>query len=643
MTARRAGHSGSHHTWSGNVVTIYCIETLHNRQRFPTVVLDFDALGVARGGLLEQAIRSAPCPVHRNYVSGFRQALRAAVGDSRVAQLLSTPTGGISRAQLHDILFESFENAIDKWKTTSKYGRSHSARKIFTFVDTKLSTGDTIAGSGFKSRFPIENPSGNDLLSERYDASFDKEELAAPISAIDFKNLSELNTKALNHLETRLNRVTSACHSALDSFEALRLHLDDLKCAPPPPDISDRMLAYFREGRGPSPDLFPLLSEPARLWIVANLVERDNLHKSYLKQQVTLRGITALYPVCHTITNKVLFTSLLSSDYLPRSTLIACLLLTMTPTPWNSSVILSMTAENVKRNGDGTYTISGMKTRTAQLQERTLSSLADDEWQDIETETDACDISDEYACKALELLLWHDKNIRDARVNRLSASLFVSLNLGHLSQYTFDVIDLPEILPEFCRQYEIPLFKAKNIRDQVASIEFLRSNRDIHYVSALLGHADVGTTQRYLNSKIIKLLNAANMKRFMDHLASSIVFACGGMKRIKALNFDPAHVREQMLFPSSTTSSETGESLADKWLDSIGDMAICITEAEIKHCALQHRLYTKSLRTLIQFNQDRFIHFHFPRLIFCQALYAIIAASPHRDILRDYEETLNVA
>ncbi|CAM2192114.1 protein of unknown function [Paraburkholderia kururiensis] len=639
----RTPRLAAHHTWSGNVATIFCIKTVHGKSIYPTVSLDLDALGVARGGLLEVAIRSAPCPLNSSYAGPLQQVLNDVAGSSQAVSILSTPVNKISRPQLHGLLFEAFENAIEKWSGGYKYSRFMRARHIFTLVNVKLATGESISESGFKSRFPRDNTPTKQLLSEDYDSSFDQKELAAPISATDFENLPELNRKALTHLESRLNRVTSACHKALNDFCDVRQRIYDSQAAPPPSEITELRLTHFRKGRGPTRKVYDNLSESSRFWVAANLVLRDELHKSYFNKSLSLAGLSGLMPVCHTLSNKVLFTALLSTHYLPRSTLIACLLLTMAPTPWNASVVLSMTSDNIKINRDGTYTISGMKTRTAQLQERTLTSLQDEEWQDIEAVTDACDINDEYACKALGLLLWHDRNLKDANVTRSSDSLFVTLNLGKASAYTFDIIDLSTSLSQFCQQYDIPTFIPSSIRDQVASIEYLRSNRDVHYVSALLGHADLHTTQRYLNSTIIKLLNAANMKRFMDHLSASIIFACGGMERVVELNFDPAKVREQMLFPSSPTSPETGESLADKWLDSVGDMAICITEVEIQHCVLQHRFYSRSLRTLIQFNLDRFCQFHLPRVIFCQALYKLISASPYCDVLRDYEETLNAA
>jgi hypothetical protein len=298
--------------------------------------------------------------------------------------------------------------------------------------------------------------------------------------------------------------------------------------------------------------------------------------------------------------------------------------------------VLSITASNVRKNANGTYTIYGLKGRSGQFEEDILEEMTDDEWEDIQDDLNDREIADVHACKAIDLLLWQDSNI-PCGVVRTSQSLFVTLNLQRPRPYRFELIQLNLALDDFCNLTGLPEFAPNQIRAQVFSIEYLRTNGDLHYVSALLNHANLETTHRYANSTIIRALAAANMKRFMDHLGASIVFVCGGEARVRELGLNPDYVREQMLFPPSAASPESQDSESDKWLNAVGELKIYITEAEIAHCAMQHTFYKKSFRALIQANEDRFRHYHFPRIMFCQALYMLIEQSQYRQILRNFD------
>lgn len=629
------------HTWAANVATLACTRLSLQKASFPRVSIDFDELGVARGGLLEEVIRLAPCPLPMSYVSEFRQALRDISTSPDVARLLGTPSTSVSRTAINSILYTAIDNAVAQWGGGQKSGRAARARHIFNISGLKLQTGETISETGFVSVHPWEQRSASSLISEIYDEAFDDEELAAPISALPHENPDELNDKALSHLTTRLNRLRGACRRALDEFAKVKAAITEAQTSPPPPNMSSRMAASFKRGVGPDRKHFSGLNPEAKFWLAANLVKRDSFHRNYCTRRLSYEGMTGLERVTPG-TKKHLFAGMLSTHYLPRYTLTACLLVLMSVTPWNASTVLSITSENVKRNRDGSYTVSGIKDRTDEVQEADLPALQEEDDSDDTPVPDSIDIADDDACKALELLLWHDANV-EANAHRTSDSLFTALDLAHPSIFTFDIFDVHKVFDDFCKAYALKPFPLKSVREQVVSIEYLSTNKDVFLASALLRHKSIQTTHRYLNSVIIRLLNSANMKRFMDQLGASVIFACGGMKRVRDLNFDPAHVKEHLLFPPSKASKESDDSIADQWLNSIGDMRICITEAEIEHCALQHAFYKKSFQSLIRANEDRFRNFHFPRIVFCAALYQIIQQSAYRQMMTRFEETYNAA
>src|SRR5689334_5505322 len=89
------------HTWTGNIVTLGCTKTVLQKPSFPRVPVDFDELGVARGGFLEEVIRLAPCPLLSSYASDFRHALTDISNSPDVVRLLGTSSTSITRAALN--------------------------------------------------------------------------------------------------------------------------------------------------------------------------------------------------------------------------------------------------------------------------------------------------------------------------------------------------------------------------------------------------------------------------------------------------------------------------------------------------------------------------------------------------------------
>lgn len=147
----------------------------------------------------------------------------------------------------------------------------------------------------------------------------------------------------------------------------------------------------------------------------------------------------------------------------------------------------------------------------------------------------------------------------------------------------------------------------------------------------ILGHADLSSITYYLNSTILRVLNEANMNEFMRRLGESILFVGGRIDNL-------ADSEKNLLFP---ISRHNDQSIADTWLNNIGNSIIPIGRAEIKHCAMQMRYYKEIIPDLKSANTVRFKSFHLPRIIFCIAMYKFIFESEYRSVLREIERELS--
>jgi len=196
-------------------------------------------------------------------------------------------------------------------------------------------------------------------------------------------------------------------------------------------------------------------------------------------------------------------------------------------------------------------------------------------------------------------------------------------------------------LHEFCDFHNLPRFSFRKLRGLAAHANYLSPEGSIYTVNAFLNHADLGTTSIYLNSTILKSLQAANILRYMKKLAASILFTCGREDIIEKKKIDRKHIDTTLLFPASPMEPEAVRSRIDQWLDSSGDLQLVIGEEEVQHCAIQYHYYKNHFTELANANVERFVYRHLPRIVATIAMRRIIEASRHKAILTEFEEKLD--
>jgi integrase len=618
------------HTWTGNVVALCTAARVRHRQTFLKVLIDFDALRVARGGLLEETIRDARCPLSATVAYYFKRILDAVCEQEDARAVLSAHPQEISVPLIH-MLFGRIDAEVGAWNHAHPYVAFIAARRIFLFCRCPLRTGQLLSEVAYLSRHGTRRGGRvKPLISEMSDPTFADASLSGPISALPHTNSEDLERMAVAHLSGRLERIRDSCIDMLDKHAVLVEEIKRLKALGLPDSLHPyTMRSLDRRGGSPIPNTLRKLSVEEHFRVVLYLVERDLLFQNRsIRHAFALESLHELRTVSRYPDSRSLHNALLADYYLPRLAVIACLLLLLIDTGWNGSTALGLTAKRVSKHGAG-YRIVGVKTRTDQVQTASIPE-SDDTSEFVTAPT---------AVRALDLLLAYDASVTKYG-KRDSDSLFVSMQHRVSDRVMFFIPDINECLKDFCAHYNIPHFTLRQIRDQVANREYLRGGKDPYRIRTLLGHANIGTTADYLDSHVLRLLNEANINRYMKRLAASALFAVDRAAQLPALALDRTDVDERLLFPVSRFSREGEEAIADQWLAADGEFSFVIGEAEIQHCVLQKRFYEEALPDLKQGNPERFVHYHLPRILFCAALYRFIEVSPYRNALNAIEESI---
>ncbi|MFL9992420.1 hypothetical protein PQR34_14500 [Paraburkholderia sediminicola] len=626
-----------HHVWTGNTVSLACKRRYRGQLVQRKVVIDFDRLGIARGGLLDACLTDAPVPINSSNANVFQRALKGVAPVADLNRILSTPPELLSPWELEHLL-TGFEDEIEKWAKRTRATVSNQARSLFRTCKYLLADGTRVSDFVFTTRFTAPTRIGTLPLAEDFIDVFSTKELAEPLSAINAETKTGLDRKAVKHLQMRLDRVLTICDSVIDRYEKLRETLRLVEQTPPPVALSKIQLRNLQRGSYPTYRQRRKLDADTRLWIAVYIAKRDDLSHSYPSRYFNLQGIPILQSLENRKNEKGAFEALLCRTYAPRCVLLAFLIIIQASLIWNTDTAISLSKNRIRvyRNR---IEVWGLKHKTAKKQNGIVRKPPIEQESDGE-EIGWNEINEQRAIRAIKLLLEHDRAVTSHGV-RENDSIFSGLRLKQMNPLSFQVPHLARNLRGFIKSHSLPAFTLDDIRTHAANIFFLERGRDIHALSVVMGHANLAITEQYLNTTLVRLLNAANMKRYMDILAPTIVFVCRGRSAVEALKLDATRIDDNLLFPVSSMADEDGDSLADQWIASNGELKLKIGANEIQHCALQIIFYRENLRGLVADNISRFKAFHLPRLVFCVALYTFIKASRYAFILEQCEEVLN--
>ncbi|MHB9839671.1 hypothetical protein Q8F57_033160 [Paraburkholderia terrae] len=637
----------ANHVWTESTLTLACIKRRIGVELPVSKTLDLSSTGYRPGGLLEEMLADSECPVDDIRADHLFRLLRRATSNPEVLRIFNTAPGLLFQRDLSKLI-SALDDVIDGYNVLHK---SHPIRNVKHFLiqcRNRLADGELIKNVKLTSRHkdtkPNKAPAHYVYINDVFDDNF----LATEVGSIDFETLAERDEKAKALLQQSLADARSVCKKIIERHEQLVEKLESLSATPLPSTIPARSRNAVKRGGTAKTEVCKRLCPDNLLHLHTHTIDGAC---AITGKRVSLYGIRRLadfwsLPNCQ---EGEYFSMLLSRHYLPRSVVTACAILLLIEIGWNWPTLLTVNLSNIIEDEFG-YTLQGVKHKTGQIQKANLNELPDAEFDDDFDEESAVEgqatkapnpakiISDALSVKALSLLIQHRKNI-DENFDIQSQSIFVSMRFRdrNSTTFVFGVGRQSEYLKLFCALTGLDEFTFNDLRHRAAHTRYLATGRDIVQTQLFLGHAAADVTTVYLNSTIVRLLGEANLLKYVMLLGDCVYYATGRKEKLDAKRLARVEKNNLLLFPPSTLEDQGVDCVADRWVESFGTTPFLIGEPEIAHIALQYRLYTRNLTALVQANHERFVAKHLPRIVFCCALYQVVANGPLSHVLKRIE------
>jgi integrase len=642
------------HIWSGDKIFLAASAKAHTKTQHRTYEIEARAFGLQRGGWLEAAVDSAPNPMATPDATAVARFIVQLASNPTYCSYLNKP---VTLLQREDIiaLFEGVDATVGDTGSNAADQYSQRVRHFLSRPTEPLATGDLIRDVRYYTSLKTPVPRARDTLSDRPHPNLKESQLAKPASAIEFTDLEDLRTKQVAHFEGRNRVLAELCATVLDSHDfvvesiraARRIAIHDL-------DLPRFLRDQIVDKKKIPHYAIQMIQGEALLPVCVYLMDANELFKKPYCIRLPTQKIEAFNPLSSNGGFREQFGILLSERYLSVHVYMACLVILMLETGWNSSTVLSLTPDRIEEI-DGKYYLHGYKSKSGQNQQsetNTSGSAVQSTTRRVDPsglvskiyeEEDAekpVEVENPLAARAITLLLTHQSNIdQDWKTENRQLFLLMSLNTKEGNE-VFRVADIGRATRRFCDFIGHPRFVIDDLRKQAVNTKYVRT-RDLRQAQADLGHANPRSTLTYVNGAALRQSKEAIIKDFGAILSDSYLYAAGKLFVNSEANDRKSRLtRTLLLFPPSSLHAEDGDSIADRWLNSKGTFSFQIGEEEIAYCAYQKKYYRKSCAKLVSENPQRFAKYHLPRILFCEALYRFISQSPLGNKLKDIEGEL---
>jgi integrase len=635
------------HVWSKGKLKLSCIRTRGDVDTPVIKTLDLVGTGYRRGGLLEEMLASSECPMSDQRGYKLIRLLKASAHDADIKRIFNTAIAKLFPRDISKLL-SHLDDVFDGYGGISKSTEGDNIRHFLVQCRVRLADGELIENLKLTSRHKparkTESPEHNVYVSDIFDENF----LAKELSSIDFKDLAERDEKAKAILHKSASETIAVCENIITRHDELVRHLERLSNTKLPESIPKRIRDAVTRGSAPRRPRWKKLPPEDLLHLHTAILDKAESHKGNRISPIFPEKLNQFWSLPNCLPLETC-SMLLSRHYLPRTVVTACVILLLDNIGWNWATLMTVNLDNIIKDDSG-YTIQGVKYKTGQIQKAELTDLpeadnegGEDDEDDEEPEEGFSTmpskrITEPLCTHALELLIQHRRNI-DKYFEPKSKSIFVSMRFvsRDSSTFLFSVGRLPTYLKVFCRLTGLEEFSFSDLRHRAAHIRYLASGRDIIQTQLFLGHAAADVTTVYLNSTIIRLLGEANLLKYVTLLSDCVFYATGRKDKLDAKQLARVKKNNLLLFPPSTLEDKGVDCIADRWVDSFGKMPFRIGKPEVAHIALQYRLYTRNLPALVQAGHERFVARHLPRIVFCCALYQVVAVGPLSQELKRVE------
>lgn len=611
----------------------------HGRETFPGMVVDFKALRIERGGLLDDMLEAFPTPADHYEAQSMLRWIHWLVApeagklwdgiskDSR--RVLGTKGSKLTQADaIH--LIDGLEKRLSKGAYTIRTKSGYVAT-FKTHIIAAFARQEKILR--FPGRQVVQIARKNrGLLSDQPDVRAIDPANRPAIINVAWGSPEEAREKAAAHLEDRLARVHAACNEEIDAFLDWRLFLENAGRDPLPADMQHHVDTII--GVCSSPKWLSHWMKTADLADIARVIVAATSSRELYReaQDFAWRSKKYLFRIspafprlaerflalidwCGAVSNGParLAWVALSAWYVPRWVQLAIEIKIQAETGWNRATVRNLQADGISIRGS-VVDLQAVKGKTGEMQ------------------YGGTDNADRHLLSGLKLMLEHSHHV-DAYWGREREGVFVAMVAKKDYRRVFGLGTEDELRKKFIAKHNLPHFTREQLRNQRMATRFL-IYEDPHEIQASMGHADLATTSTYLRHSVISILNRANIAKFQRQLAVTIVWAVEGDDYVEKRGMDRGEVNRRLLFPISdhATAEQAMPATCDVWMAN-PTAPLTLDLLRIQHLARQRAYYAVHWQRLRAQAPDRFEHIHRPRIEFTAALWAVVSDSPYAALL----------
>lgn len=607
------------HQWDGTRVTFRTIYKHAGREFTSFKTLDLKTMSVDKGGLLQECIAAASFPIHKALLNTILSALKTLTAESPdVRRILSAPPNILAPGDIIKLLSKIDSHFFSK-KNKSGAGSAQRLRQFILDCQKPLANGMLVRQAPYITRLHVPKRERRPDINtkNRYPSDLP----ISPKAAIDASSDDEVRTLVESHYGKTIDQILKTCTHVLEEHTKLQSILLAASSTPLTDIIANSTITKLEQTGRINARVIERRNPSEQLTLALALAERNSYHKTFaIPGQLKINKISCLDTLSMGKGPRARLATLLSLHYLSRAAVTACFIILLCTTAWNPETLLSLTASRIRRTAHG-YEIGGIKSKTNDFHNTIIHS---DDGSVVLEET--------AAVQAIELLLWHDQNV-SRNAPRMSDSIFVSLGLSFAqSSFEFNVYADSSHFREFTDSFGLPQFTPTDIRPYVERYRYLRSDMHLESSQTRLQHREPATTEIYVIGDIAKIINEANIIRYMSLLAKSVEYITGRCDITRQLSEADRSIVTRMLLPPTRMSANDDGYLVDLWLDDPEKVKLKIGEAEVEQCVRQRKYYIRNLQKIRQSNPERFHRSELPRILICIALNNVIEQGPFRKL-----------
>lgn len=577
----------------------------------------------------------------------YIKALKLLSFNADALVVLKMPAEKVGRKEINK-LFLLLEEVLIDLETTPKvrYVCSMVFRKLVleNAQHQKLNEEVTRVNIGFRTKLGCNSPP-RQLISDLTNLELDYG-LAAPIGALSHNDVKELLQKTELRLERDLELIHKACLKQLEVCNRLRtglIELSKVEYETAKIKAIENTFTQRKRMNKHSAKLFQNLSVAEHLGIIQKLIHTNGFARVDRSIDPAFWFTNQIYSAFLSDDQKHLISQGYRLHYLPyriiSDELLACFVLLLTHTGWNSATLMKMSSEDIQFE-DNFVILKGYKSKT--------DSYVADVYLDAK----------QAGClEAIKLLLWNRTQlIKLGFLPETSKLIWCTWTVTY-GPIKNQFVGFHDSLRKLREQYSLPAFSLDQVRPQILAHASI-STQNPDYVRQLASHKSLVTTGHYLDQLLLKSLNSAINLEFQRRLENTVLFrlseADPSFREAVKLN----DVDLRLLAPTGDGSSCINPSsppdeiymmggICDGKRCHIGDgcsnRRLVLDQSNLNALVRKRRYYLTNWRRLEHVNEKAFEKFHLPAILFTLGLYDYVKNSSYRHYLETAERDLERA